>query len=780
MDFFRKYQKPILYFAVFFALIVFSITGDVMNFFGSIFRDQQPTASIAVHGHEAHLTERDFRTARAIVLRHERGDPVMVMPNLGSVDPNDRLSDTYAVLRREALEEGIEASWDEADQAIEAVARAFDSDPTNLIPVGFPSYESYRTAVWESLRIATLARLEMLGARPFGHDAVEDVLDDAELVKLRVASIDGDEVEKQLQEDLDARDDASEVVRKWVDELEDDDPMRRQFVDEERFQVEFAGIRVAEFDPTAFASELEGFEVSDEEARKFYDVNRFNLYRYEVEDEAPPKDGEEKEDGNGETDPKDDAPKDEDEKDGAAEDGSDTPQDTEKPKKFEIREFDEVKDDVIRRKQAEHVMQQLWKQIQLALFDHLAPQIDARTEAFAAMNEADAAQIEAKTALKEDPDNEELSAALEAAQESYEAKREAHEAAEKAVTRARDAFDPLAKFVEIAGGRKGVFTLDSGEKPLSITGLVKLDGLGDWTNAWAVRAMTAGQVSSQVQFSKDCVFQFRVGETEQNKIKGFEDIEEDATAAYLSQQADEKVEKAKEDFEAALARLSREKLADRVGEIEGKKQTRLDEQMTEWREGVESSISEAEAQLATTSSTRAKTQLEKRLATLREELAAADDKRAEFEKAIDAELETEVDEALADAYSDVLEVAAAEAGMTITEVGPYRRNPPTYGPIDYLPKPIQVLFYRDHIDDLEVGDATEVIEDSTLRTVQFAIVDEVKPATVADMSRREFVDATFTYRRRVISSVSNLNYGIEAFKARLGYTEPGDETAKGK
>src|SRR5262249_38120141 len=80
--FFRKYQKLILYTAVPFALVTFSISGAMMQFFRNWLSPHTIIhATVTVNGVEHALEQEDYEYAGMIV--GNRGAVSMVMPDLG-------------------------------------------------------------------------------------------------------------------------------------------------------------------------------------------------------------------------------------------------------------------------------------------------------------------------------------------------------------------------------------------------------------------------------------------------------------------------------------------------------------------------------------------------------------------------------------------------------------------------------------------------------------------------------------------------------------------------
>ena len=239
MDFFRKYQRPILLVAAVFALVTFSITGDMLSTVEGLFRKKLPAASIQVGDREVELTSEDYQVARAL----SAPTLVTVMPPLPSIDPSESQnpSERIAVLRRAAIENGIEASYDEVDAAIDAVAATRDLEPRDLAR-GFASLDQFRATIYEGLRIGTLVRLNALPFEPFDHELADSLAHDEDLVKVRYLKIDKKAIEDAVGAELDAEEDPEAALRTWA-----------RPVDRRHGRGRSAGVRVPGPEPDASA-----------------------------------------------------------------------------------------------------------------------------------------------------------------------------------------------------------------------------------------------------------------------------------------------------------------------------------------------------------------------------------------------------------------------------------------------------------------------------------------------------------------------------------------------
>ncbi len=791
MNFFRKYQKPILFTAVLFALVTFSITGDMLSFFGGVFQKPIPRSSITVDGRRVELTDEDYVIARDIV-RRLQWDIVPVLPDISSVDPNDRMIDAVAALRRRAILAGIEASWDEVDRAIDATSANHDNvDPRSLGAI-FSSYEHYRRTVFESMRVATMVRLESLGARLFDYDVVERALADKHRIGVRVASLDREELESEIEARLDGEADADKVLSAWLKGLEDTDRRRLGFNAEDRVKLEFVQVALESFNPEEFTEELKDFEVSDAEVERLYNVNKLQLFKVEkaeVEGPPEPKDNEDKDKDEGEDkDPKDgdeNEPKEDSKDDEKDQDEKYKPKDESKRAKDkeaqEAPEFQELdgplKESIRKRLEAEKVLMAIWGDVQMALFEEVSALATARSETAGALVAATTARDDAKRESEADPDNEELEAALEAAEQAYETAKEADETAEKAVADKRLAFDLKAQIEQRTAGKAGFSIFTSGDEAVTADELKDLEALGRWDNSFVTRSLDhEGQFSTQPQWTKKGVFLFRATQLQKSPLKDYEDVKDEVRAAYITEEANSVGDKRKEKFEEELDRLGREKIKDKIAEIEAKKATDLEEQLAEWREDLQKRIEENQAKLENTGSSRARKSFEKLLTDLRAELADEEKKRGDIQTDLDDASEIEIEDEIAKVHKDILDEAAATAKFKVFDIEPRLGRPIRRGPIDHLSNEVQFLYYQGRVNDLEEGDSTGVLDDRVRRSNYFAVCTHRGPAELGDMTRLDVLEAIEREKRGRLAMAVRQSYSKEALVARLGFEEPGDDS----
>jgi hypothetical protein len=191
-------------------------------------------------------------------------------------------------------------------------------------------------------------------------------------------------------------------------------------------------------------------------------------------------------------------------------------------------------------------------------------------------------------------------------------------------------------------------------------------------------------------------------------------------------------------MEDALLRLAKERMPDFVTEHEGQRDSRVEEKLVEWEQGVQADIVEAEETLARPNlGHQAHTAWQQKLDRQRAELERKEARKTGFEKVVDNEIENEIKEEAKKHYADVLDTAAAEVGFTVAEHGPYPRD------LQQRPRFKQrfdptVGYLWSTQSTLDEGEATAVLQDIAERRMHVAVCTAVEPVTAEDITRLEF------------------------------------------
>lgn len=745
--FFRQYQKIILYTAGLFALITFSITGAMTGFFANIFGARGLLPTIEVGGRTVELTQEDYDYG--LVLSQGRYAPVLVLPNVDVGDGNEGdLQDMYAILRRAAIADGLEVSDLEVDRAIDFAVQAMQAEarsqgrtaadvtPTQLaLQSRLGSLAHYRSVVKEAMRIGNYIRLQALVADGSDAALMADLLDGKEKVTLQVASLDGKAIEEQIRQ---ANEVTDEQLRTFLEQMSEADRNLHQVYDTNRVSLEVGALRLDQFDPTQWTAQLDGFEPGEELLQRLYEEDKARRFQVDVEQWFR--------------------------------DGNVGP-----PAEHHPFGAESVQARLRLLAQAEQVGTKLLQQLR----DERAKALEAPNEALRQANEArglaQQALDEANLKLQENPEDQALKDAKAAAEAELASKQAAADAADQVLKQARQDYDFAAAFRAATEGKAGAVVL-SVPGPSNAEELGELPELGHWQNPYlAVNVAAVGDLGASVARADAGVFLFKVTELVQRPLKPFEKVKDSLRDVWFVDQAKQQTTAKKEAFEQALLRLAKERIPEQVQEIEGKRQGRIDERVAAWEQDLQARIAKAETRLrAERAGSRAHQEWQQRLAELQAELAGKEAKVTEITELVTKEIDGEVKAAATRQYGEVLAAAAQEAGFTVTEVGPHRRDLASQPRFTYrFDDTVEFLFQGGRIAGLKQGEATDLLEDSTNRRWYLAVCTRVEPLTADEITRREFEQSKRlgmrTFREQRVEQALRQSFDLAALKTRYHF-----------
>jgi hypothetical protein len=829
-DFFRRYQKAILYTAGFFALITFSITGALMNFFDNLFVGSQPSASLVLpDDRTVNVTPEDAEIG-SLLARGQHGLVPVLPPFLGD-DDRQHASEILAALRRLAIESGIEYSEAEAREAIAQTLKLLATENLTEVQLAqrlnFTSATPFRKLVGEALRISTYLRMAALAIDVTDKALVDDLLANRELITLQVASLDKRKIETELKKTPVT----DEQLQEWVAKL----PEKEQTLfrhSSNRVGLKAVGLLHEKFDPAQWPDELKDKQYGEEVLNQRYMLDRELRWRKaRPEAASQPQSGPTTRDdkgGTGEAEKKDGEPKKggphADAQDPASRPATDpagvgvTPQTQPATQEPAVQgppaatqpadpyvPFDQVRETIRKILQTEDVVRALWGKVQEKMAAHLKDAIEARNKAAEEVTKAQTAVADAEKALKAGPETDALKKAVDDAKAAQKAKEEAKTAADEAVDARRKEFDAVQAFRDLAkdkdgNERAGLATFHKPEPQLA-DGLKDLGDLGTWTNTWVATAMDAeGDLGTQVQSTDKASFEFQVGTVVKRPLKDFAEIKTQAEAEYWKKRADEAAKTRIETFEAALVRLAKDARKAEIEKLENEKRKNIDDRLEEWRRATRQKLEDARKTLAgiRDRTSRGHQAWSKVVADLEAQLAKEGEEKERIEKALNAEVDAEIKGEARKAYAQVLAAAAAEAGLEVTAIGPHHRelhNEPRFH--DRFPEAVRFLWSQKRIPppapdvtdeavrktydeakfvrDLKADESTELLEDVTNRTLHLAVVTKAEKATIESITRRDLLTRREQFvRERLIKGIQQ-SFSREALKERNHYVRPGEE-----
>lgn len=729
--FFRKYQKLILYSAGLFALVTFSISGAMTQWFADVTGGPTgPMPSIEVDGKRVELTVEDNEVGGRLSRQMGTLPPGVLPEFVVGRDAND-LASRFALLRRAAIVSGIDVSMNEVDASIDWLVRASnersqasDNATQMALQRGFSSLAAYRQFVLEGMRVGNYVTLLSMGIDLSDAAAVRQLLEGEQQKKIacRVASFDM----KALEQELENKGTVSEDdVKKWMEQKTDDEKTRLEVFDTNRVSLVLGAVLFDAFDATQWTEQLTGFEVGDQQKQMVYkqEIDRFK-------------------DDKGKSKPMEDA---------------------------------DVAAQVEKLVKVDEVLNKLLSKIRDAQNEALKPLIEEQSRSFQDKFQAQQDRDQAKAKSEADAQNEELKNALREAENRFVAMENAAKAAETKLEEARKGFDFRTKWNELTKDKAGV-------KLLEVTGLKNAKELkdlssvelGEWkTPERATSLRAAGDLGVMPERAKNGAFLLQATEVVVRPMKPWDEIKANLRDMYFREQARKLADEKKKILADQLLELGKGKAPDKVAEAQGKQQAEVDKRYSEWESKVTAELAKAQENLAKLKpGTQAHGAWERARLSAQASLDVKADKRKSFEAGVKEETDAELQKLAKQHYGAVLEDAAKTAGFTVTKVGPYRRDLRSRPFFDKRHDRTVAFLWGGIVNDLEVGESTEIVEDTTERRYQIAVCDTVEPMTIADLSRREFSQKRLLFPVVETSTAMSQSFSWDALKQRYAYQEP--------
>jgi hypothetical protein len=730
--FFRRNQKRLLYSVGLFTLLTFSVSGPMLATVGEMFTDPQPMPTIEVGGQRVSMQREDYlygqQIARALGALYTVVPPV----DAGEGGQTD-LGDVYALLRRVAITEGFDASYDEVDRAIEVMReKSKIASATQLARQrGFASLAEFRGLLREAMRIGQMMRLQTLVLDNSDAAVLQQVLADKEKITFKVASFDEKALEESLKKAGGLTDDD---LRKWLDGKNEAEKNRIGVYDTNRVELKIGAAMHADFDAAQWQDEaLKDFKVADEQLKRTYEQEKDARFKQE----------------NG--------------------------------KDYKPLEDEAVKAELTKLLQLDQVMNHLLGKLreqQNEAMKAANDELRKTNEAWSTAQNNVTASTEklgvAKQKLSEKPADPELTAEVaklqeevRLAQEVVPAMENAKKEAEEAVKAARAAFDFPAKFAELTKDKKGFVqkALTGKRNAEALKDLEANDvGLGQWSLAmYATFLQNKGDLSQQPGRTTKATILFQASDIEVRPLKPWETLKPLLEGAYYTEKAKTEAEAKKKIMEESLLRLAKAKMPDKVAEIEGKRQKTVDDKLAEWEKITTADLAKAGENVAELpADTQAHAAWVRKRDALKDQLAKKEERR----KAIDQEVGKQIEQEIADEakkhHADVLAGAAADAGFTVVELPPYSRELAQKPRFDKNFDPTVVFLFQNH-SDMKAGESTGMVQDSTNRRWVVASCTKVEPLTAADVDRREFESLRKGYGYTSYASLRSMMALSQAF-----------------
>lgn len=711
--FFRRHQRKLLFTVVLFTLLTFSVGGPMTAAVQSLFAAPVPMATIEVGGRRVSMEPEDYRYGQAIA--RSRGALVVVPPLDAGQGGLNEIGDVYAILRRVAITLGLDASLAEVDRAIATVRERgkMESNVQVAAQSGFASLAEFRDVMREALRIGQLVQLQTLVLDDSDAAVLQQLIADKEKIAFAAAWFDEKALEARLKQEVSRSD---EDLRTWLESKSEADKNRIQVYDTNRVALTIGAGMLATFDPAEWQEEvLKDFQVGDEQLKKTYEQEKD---RFKLE-------------GGG----------------------------------YKPLEDEAVRAELTKLLQLEQVMNHLQGKLREQLNEamktaneELRKCNEQLVAAQNALQEAERKVAEAKAKLNDKPEDPELRAEydraaseVQQAQQVPPAMENAKKEAEAAVKDARAGFDFSKQFAALiqtkdAQGQpkdRAGFVLKSFDDKRNGEQLKDLDagdlGLGNWPLAmYATYLQNKGDLGFQPGRTSKAVIVYQVRDLDVRPLKPWETLKPLLEGAYYTEQAKEQAEAKKKVFEEALLELAKAKMPEKVAEIEGKRAEAVQKKLADWQRDTQALLAKAEKILADVPpDTQAAMAWSHKRQALRDALDKVADKQKAIEDEVQKQIEADIAEAAKAYHGAVLAAAAEKAGFAFGNLGPYPRDLAQRPRFDKRYDPTVVYLWQNY-SKLKVGESTGVVQDVTNRRWLAGACTAVEPLTADDVERREF------------------------------------------
>jgi hypothetical protein len=599
------------------------------------------------------------------------------------------------------------------------------------------------------MRIGMFTRLQLLALDTSDAEAMRQALLHREKVSFKVATYDEQARQDEMKEKSELTDDD---LKSWLEEQTERQKMQMSAFDLPTVKLRFAALLWGDgqFNPEEWADGvLKDYPITADQLKTYYDVDK-ELFKIEGGDE------------------------------------------------YRLFEDEAVKAELTRMVQAERVMLDLntkLKAVQTAVVQPLSDTVATNQNDFntaqqttrtamTAQAEKDLELTGKEAELAKDLENAELKASVEAikvelatlkvaateAEAAETAMKTALEVAQTAEEAARVGFDFVAEFNKLVEGKSG-FVQKELDKQVTAEALQDLDALGlelgHWERSMAATSLrSAGSIGNGPGRTYKASVIYQALEMEAQPLKDWETLKPLCEDAYYTEKAVAEGREKTTAMTDVMLRLAKEKIPEFVAERAKELQGRIDTMVTEWEAEVSEDIAQSQEMLKTPGLGSKATQAwQNKLKMKQRELAGKELRVVRIGKMIEREIENEVKEEATKFFAEVLDVAAAEVGYTVTEFGPLPRFLTQRPRFDQDYDETVVYTFLQH-GEMKAGDAVGPVTDTAERRSHVITCKSVLPLTAADLTRREFESIRKPFVRSQTQNGQRLAFTKEALEAR--------------
>ncbi len=750
---FEKYKRWIYLGLTLFALVTFSITGAIYAFFGQVGKPAPGSIVLPGSNERVHLTETDLYFGQLLSrlqsysLSGRFGFPAFIFNGM-SMEDNKEPKFSYAILRRVAIENGLDVSDDDIRLYKERVFKNAQITPFELaVQLRLGNESTLDEVIREAIRISVFVRAEILAAVDLGDAALgKYVKNERKLVT--VSHVDFEAGPKQKEWEKNPPKD--EVLLAWVKKMDSAKQLSLGFVDDTQVRFDGLALDYAKGDPAEWKEELKDFTApAEEDLRARYNQDRDQLYvreewkKKEAAEKAAAKKKAEEEKKKAEEAKKKAQKKGAKDKDGGL------LQDPPKPKPSDQKGKDA-------KKGQNEATVPTPEQAKYKSFEEVRADIERRIRLEAGLRKL-------------------LDRARKAA-EKFGTKAKGEKKGDKSAkaTKSMKDFDLKAWFEKAVKGRKGVIFI--APKPLANPeAYADLGPIGKWDQFWLLRNLEQeGVFLPDIQRTSKAAFFIRLLERKTNVLRPLAKIREEVRKAYAETEAMEWAKSEAKAFRDAVHKKAETLAGEAYLKIRKKIDTEVEKRVGEWKKSVGDEIKKLENKLNSPDIPERAIGIYKKTI---QDLQASLNKEKEKTKSIREEVEKsekkEIHSALLPFFPKAFDQVVAEKKLKAKALGPFFRDLQTSDPLFNLKYKGIDRFLMQQADFLKKkkGELSDPLEDSEDKAWLVARLDKVVAGGEAALDRKHFLQMKDTFVNERVKTVLEHGYTFDILKKRFSFKD---------
>jgi hypothetical protein len=756
---FEKYKRWIYLGLTLFALVTFSITGAIYAFFGQVGKPAPGSIVLPATKKRVPLTETDLYYGQLLSrlqsysLSGRFSFPAFIFNGM-SMEGNTEPKYSYGILRRVAIEGGLDVSDDEIKIYKERVFKNAQISPFDLaVQLRLGNESTLDEVIREAIRISIYVRSEILAAVELGDAALGDYIKkERKLVTLSHVDFEAGPKQKEWEK----KPPKDEVLLAWVKKLDSAKQLNLGFVDDTQVRFDGMGLVYAKGDPAEWKEELKDFTApAEEDLRARYNQDRDQLY---VREEWKKKEAAEKAAAEKEKQAKKDKKDQPAKKDQEAKKDKDGGllQDPPKPKTSGDSSSDKSPGKGKNSpKQGGEATVPTPEQAKYKSFEEVRADIERRIRLEAGLRKL-------------------LDRARKAAEEFVNKAKGKDPKKGNETSKSLKDFDFKTWFAEAVKGRKGILFMEP--KPLANPeSYSDLGAIGKWEQFWLLRNLDQeGTFLPDIQRTNKAAFFIRLLERKTNVLRPLGKIRNEVRKAYAETEAMEWAKKQAKSFKDSVQKKAESLAGEAFGKIRKKIETEVKKQIADWKKSVSTEIKTLQEKVNSDDiPERAVSIYRKTIEDLQASLKKEEEKTKAIRKEVETSEKKEIHDVLLPFFPKAFDQVVAEKKLVAKVLGPFFRDIQTSDPLFSLKnKGIKrFLMQQSSFLKKKVGELSEALEDFEDKAWVVARLDAVVEGGEAALDRKHFLQMRDPFVNGRVKKVLEHGYTFDILKKRFSFKD---------